>query len=119
MIQGGVRYGYIATGQAFVFPQNPAVEYHFANPEADVAAQMAAYPDEDYSHQTALAQVVAFTLLALGPKPSSNAWRARALAMATPWVMDYNTILHSIPPSTQRPPPPTSEYVPRPYRVVF
>ena len=118
MINGGVRYGYITTGQAFVFLHIPAddqtvVQYHLAEPEADVKAHKDKYPKGDYSHHTALGQVLAFTLLAIGSKRTTNAWRDEVLGQLTPWKVDYEALLSKMPESAQKASS-ASEYIPSP-----
>ncbi|KAI9828987.1 MAG: hypothetical protein M1832_000010 [Thelocarpon impressellum] len=98
MIEGGVRYGYIITGEAIVFLHIPSddpstIYYHLADPRTDVEAQMEAFDGVDYSHQTALGQVLAFSLLALGSNSNTNAWRQAAMGQLTPWEVDSDAIL--------------------------
>ncbi|KAJ5193141.1 hypothetical protein N7449_004367 [Penicillium cf. viridicatum] len=66
MIDSGVRYGYICTGEAFVFLHVPrddptVVQYFLCIPNQD------AQPDDELRlHRTAIGQVLEFTLQALG-----------------------------------------------------
>ena len=62
MIDSGVRYGYICTGEAFVFlyisKNDPTiVQYFLCIPNQDVRVD-----DELRLHRTAIRQVLAFTL---------------------------------------------------------
>ncbi|KAJ5111793.1 hypothetical protein NUU61_001423 [Penicillium alfredii] len=62
MIDSGVQYGYICTGEAFVFLHIPkdeptVVQYFLCIPNQDVQAN-----DEWRLHRTAIGQVLAFTL---------------------------------------------------------
>jgi hypothetical protein len=62
MIDSGVRYGYICTGEAFVFLHIPKydptiVQYVLCVPNQDVQAD-----DELRLHRTAIGQVLTFTL---------------------------------------------------------
>ncbi|KAI9823200.1 MAG: hypothetical protein M1832_002644 [Thelocarpon impressellum] len=98
MIEGGVQYGYITTGEAIVFLHVPSddpstVRYHLVEPRADVEAQIEAYPDNAYSHCTALGQVLAFSLLALESKAKPNDWQQRVIEQLTPWAVDYDAML--------------------------
>ncbi|KAI9780335.1 MAG: hypothetical protein M1839_006758 [Geoglossum umbratile] len=73
MIAGKTCFGYITTGEAFVFlyiyPDFPqTVYYHLVEPRGDVETQMTAFPGtEFYLSRTAVSQVLAFSLLALEP----------------------------------------------------
>ncbi|KZN87656.1 hypothetical protein EN45_062160 [Penicillium chrysogenum] len=65
MIDSGVQYGYICTGEAFIFLHIPdddptIVQYFMCIPNQDVQAD-----DEWHLHRTAIGQVLAFTLQAL------------------------------------------------------
>ena len=72
MVGCGTRYGYITTGEAFIFlhikleDNAKIVYYHLAEPNADVNAQKKDFPStEDYLHRTAISQVLAFSVQAL------------------------------------------------------
>ncbi|KAI9827435.1 MAG: hypothetical protein M1832_004784 [Thelocarpon impressellum] len=98
MIEGGVQYGYITTGEAIVFLHVPSddpstVCYHLVEPRADVEAQIEAYPDDEYSHRTALGQVLAFSLLTLESRTRPNDWKQRVIDQLTPWAVDYDAML--------------------------
>ncbi|KAI9844713.1 MAG: hypothetical protein M1838_002071 [Thelocarpon superellum] len=121
MIECGVQYGYITTGQAFVFLHVPlddpaTILYHLVDPSADVASQRDQFPQEDWSHRTALAQILAFSLLALESKSETNRWRESLIAQLSPWEVDYDAILREIPPSTRKAAS-TSSYRPSTYRL--
>ena len=120
MIEGGVRYGYITTGEAFVFlhirSNDPTtVRYHLVQPRADVEAQASVHPD-DYAHRTALGQVLAFSLLALESKSKPNNWQQSVIDKLTPWKEDFDAILRKIPASIRKTPS-TQPYRPRPFRL--
>ncbi len=71
MIENGLEYSYLTTGEAFVFlqvrPNEPdTVYYHWADPTAEVAE--AAELAEDYLSWTAVGQVIAFYLMAFQSK---------------------------------------------------
>ena len=108
MINGGVRYGYITTGQAFIFLHILAddltvVQYHLAELEVDLKAHKDEYPKEDYSHHNTLGQVLTFTLLAIGSKKkTTKAWRDMVLGRLTPWEVKYDAILRKMPASTRK-----------------
>ncbi|KAL4810678.1 hypothetical protein BDV18DRAFT_155290 [Aspergillus unguis] len=78
MIDSGTRYGYICTGEAFVFLQIPkddptTVEYYLSIPNQDVQAD-----DELHIQRTAIGQVLAFTLQALTADAPSQQWHDAA-----------------------------------------
>ena len=99
MIENGLEYSYITTGEAFVFlkvrSDDPtAVYFHLAEPQADV--------DQNTSGIhccTAVSQVMALCLLALGSRVRDQGWRQKAMARFPEWNENWETILHSIPPS--------------------
>jgi Lipopolysaccharide kinase (Kdo/WaaP) family len=120
MIQGGTQYGYITTGEAFVFlhirlDDPRTVYYHLAEPSIDVIAQRAA--SLDFVHRTAVSQVLAFSLLALESAPGNQRWRQEAVDALDTWEVDYEAILHAMPDSVRKSPP-DSEYLPETYTPV-
>ncbi|KAH0550993.1 hypothetical protein GP486_007644, partial [Trichoglossum hirsutum] len=69
-IYGRHRYRIRGTRERFVFlrvdPESPeTVFYHLVEPTADVAEQIANFPEDEYLHRTAVSQLLAFTLQAL------------------------------------------------------
>ncbi|KAB5560312.1 hypothetical protein GE09DRAFT_1173007 [Coniochaeta sp. 2T2.1] len=88
-------YGYICTGQAFVFlhvPANPAtVYYHVSVPNQDVLVD-----DELRLHRTAVAQVFAFILQALRAEPPPQSWHDAAAVLDT-WAVEYDDVLRDVP----------------------
>jgi hypothetical protein len=85
MIEGGIRYGCITTGEAYLFVHIPlefqgTVYYRLAEPKSDVGAQLRKYPITfDFLHSTAVSQVLAFSLLALESTPCNQRWRNGAI----------------------------------------
>ena len=72
MVGCGTEYGYISTGEAFIFlhikPEEDAktVYFHLAVPNADVKAQKEDFPCTDnYLNRTTISQVLAFSLRAI------------------------------------------------------
>ena len=110
MIDSGVQYGYICTGETFVFlhiPEDPTVvKYFLCVPNQDVQAG-----DECRLHRTAIGQVLAFTLQALAAKAPSHEWHDTARKKLSTWEVEYLDILRSIP-ETVRKDPPASNYRP-------
>ncbi|KAJ5561929.1 hypothetical protein N7461_000690 [Penicillium sp. DV-2018c] len=82
MISAGVHYGYICTGEAFVFlhiqPRDSSVlEYYLCVPAIDIAARGFG-PDLNWVCRTALGQVLAFTLQSLSAYEPSQEWHDQA-----------------------------------------
>ncbi|KAK3173022.1 hypothetical protein OEA41_006350 [Lepraria neglecta] len=107
IIRCGTQYGYITTGEAFVFLhvelKNPKiVYYHLAEPNEDVNAQNKAFPNtEDYLHRTAISQVLAFTILALGSAQEDWGWPEDIVNTLETWEADVRAILREISESTE------------------
>ncbi|KAJ5265170.1 uncharacterized protein N7525_007338 [Penicillium rubens] len=111
MIDSGVRYGYICTGEAFVFLHIPKddptiVQYFLCIPNQDVQAD-----DELRLHRTAIGQVLAFTLQALAVEPPTQEWHDAAHDKLTTWEVEYLDVLREIP-ETLRKDPRASNYRP-------
>ncbi|KAH0557009.1 hypothetical protein GP486_005205 [Trichoglossum hirsutum] len=93
MISGGVRFGYITTGQAFVFLHIPLEDpttlyYYLVEPQAGVDAQKIEFPDDSTSwHRTAIAQVLAFCLMALQSLPADQNWCTEAILDQLPGTL--------------------------------
>ncbi|KAI1407697.1 hypothetical protein F5Y13DRAFT_123197 [Hypoxylon sp. FL1857] len=100
MIGKGIQYGYVCTGQAFVFlyiPDDPTtVFYYVCVPNLDVLDD-----DEDRLHRTAVAQVFAFILQALRTEPPPLSWYDAAADLST-WAVEYEDVLSSIPETTRK-----------------
>ena len=127
MVHCGTQYGYVSTGEAFIFlyikPEEEAktVYYHLAEPNEDVKAQKQAFPSEDYLNRTAISQVLAFTLLALKSVQEGQEWREEIIESLKTWEVDYEAILRQIPqtPKTAGEPSPfLSQYRPTTYRLI-
>ncbi|KKK17251.1 hypothetical protein ARAM_001828 [Aspergillus rambellii] len=111
MIDSGVQYGYICTGEAFVFlhiPKNDptVVQYYLCIPNQDVQAD-----NEWHLHRTAIGQVLAFALQALAVEAPSQEWYDTANEKLSTWEVEYLDILRLIP-ETIRKDPPASNYRP-------
>ncbi|GAB0138454.1 hypothetical protein EsDP_00006689 [Epichloe bromicola] len=97
MIDIGVRYGYICTGEAFVFlciPEDDPtiVQYFLSIPNQDVQ------PDDELRlHRTAIGQVLAFTLQALAAEAPPQEWHDMARDKLTTWEVEYLDVLKEIP----------------------
>ncbi|KAK5146187.1 hypothetical protein LTR04_001103 [Oleoguttula sp. CCFEE 6159] len=95
MIGKGIQYGYVCTGEAFVFlhiPNDPAVVYYsVCVPNSDFEED-----DENRLHRTAVAQVFALILGALASEPADQAWHDAAAELDI-WAVEYMDILRKIP----------------------
>ncbi|OAA38314.1 Protein kinase-like domain protein [Metarhizium rileyi] len=100
MIEGGLEYSLLTTGEAMVFLKidwtNPeTLYYHLAVPSVEVAAQT-----NDANYCTAVAQYLAFTLLAidgLGMRSHTQDERDRATKELNKWEVSFDLIYRSIP----------------------
>jgi hypothetical protein len=114
MVDTGVQYGYICTGEAFVFlhiPDDPSiVKYFMCVPNLDVKET-----DEYRLHRTAVAQVLGFTLNALASDPPSQAWEDAAAELET-WKVEYLDVLRDVPESIRKSPP-DPDYEPSPWKI--
>jgi hypothetical protein len=104
MIDSEIRYGYICTGEAFVFLHIPkddptVVQYFLCIPNQDVQAD-----DELRLHRTAIGQVLAFTLQALAVEPPTQEWHDAAHDKLTTWEVEYLDVLREIPETLRKDP---------------
>ncbi|OCL01491.1 hypothetical protein AOQ84DRAFT_434837 [Glonium stellatum] len=122
MVQAGLEYGCICTGEAFIFlrvPDDPRMIYYFLSvPKGDVGETTGWTPDSDGEnrlHLTAVGQMLAFTLQALKTPPRDQKWRTRAAARLKNWEVVYNDLLDAIPvhdaPSSEYRPPRQNEFL--------
>ena len=131
MVRCGTQYGYVSTGEAFVFlyikPEENAktVYFHLAEPNEDVKAQKEKFPSMgnhlNRTARTAISQVLAFSLHAIESVQESEEWRERVLQTLKIWEVDYEAILKEIPetPKTAgKPSPFLSRYRPTTYSLV-
>ncbi|KAI1370348.1 hypothetical protein F4677DRAFT_451471 [Hypoxylon crocopeplum] len=104
MIAKGIRYGYVCTGETFVFlhvsDDDPSVvHYSVSVPNLDVLDD-----DENRFYRTAVAQVFAFVLRALQAPPPPESWYDRAIATLDTWAVEYEDVLKKIPQSVRKQP---------------
>lgn len=105
MVHGGLEYGYVCTGEAFIFLRvlhdDPSTVYYYLSvPGEDVGASTGWTGDldgENRLHLTALGQVLAFTLRALPVPTRDIGWTNWATHQLETWVMVYDEILDEIP----------------------
>ena len=109
MIENGLEFSKLTTGQADVFllvkeDEPHTLYYHLAEPniEAEALAEVDILPC-----RTAVAQTLTFCLMALNSKPRGQKWRNHALETACRAVIDDEAILRQIPveEKTLTPPP--------------
>ncbi|CRK44215.1 hypothetical protein BN1723_000901 [Verticillium longisporum] len=95
MIGKGIQYGYVCTGQTFIFlhiPSDPTVVYFsVCVPNLDVLDD-----DDNRLHRTAVAQVFAFILRALCAEPPPMSWHDAAAKLDI-WAVEYDDVLRNIP----------------------
>ena len=104
MVQGGLEYGYVCTGEAFIFLRvlhdDPSTVYYYLSvPGEDVGASTGWTGDlggDNRLHLTALGQVLAFTLRALPVPTRDIGWTNWATRKLETWVMVYDEILDEI-----------------------
>ncbi|KAK8872288.1 serine/threonine protein kinase [Apiospora arundinis] len=102
MIDKGIQYGYVCTGEAFVFlhiPDDPSIVYYsVCLPCLDVMDG-----DENRLHRTAVAQVFSFIIQALRVEPPPMSWHDAAAQLDT-WAVEYEDVLSKIPISDRKGP---------------
>ncbi|OJD23105.1 hypothetical protein ACJ73_05537 [Blastomyces percursus] len=99
MVRKRVRYGYVCTGEAFIFvyiPDDPSsVQCALCIPDRDVKGT-----DDDDLQWTAVAQVLAFTIRALTSPPVPQQWSDAADGLDV-WPVEYSDILDQTPPAAR------------------
>ncbi|KAK2782564.1 hypothetical protein FQN53_009697 [Emmonsiellopsis sp. PD_33] len=99
MVRKGVRYGYVCTGEAFIFvhiPDDPSsVQCALCVPGLDVQAT-----DDSDIQLTAVAQVLAFTVIASKSPPVPQQWHD-AVSRLDVWPVEYSEILEQTPPAAR------------------
>ncbi|KAF3347224.1 hypothetical protein VdG2_04625 [Verticillium dahliae VDG2] len=119
MIEGGLEYGLLTTGEAIVFlkvdwEEPETLYYHLAEPGPEVAAH------PEHSHVcTAVGQYLAFSLLALGSpgqrRIHGQEQRRRVTLGLRTWAQDFEMTLRSIPESERSLSSGSSGYKPTTY----
>lgn len=105
MIEAGLEYGYICTGQAFIFlhvqPDDPTTVYYYLSiPNDDVGENVGWEADSDGPnrfHLTAIGQVLAFTLQTLLSRQQDPDWIKETKRRLKRWVVDPMQLLPKIP----------------------
>ena len=112
MVESGLEYSYLTTGEAFVFLHIKEAEphtlyYHLAEPNIEAEAQDQA---DVLLFRTAVSQTSTFCLFALDSEPRSQMWRNQTLSTACKAMIDYETILRQIPAEEKALTPPSSVF---------
>jgi hypothetical protein len=114
MIDKCVRYGYVCTGEAYIFvyiPDDPTTVYYSVNiPKTDYEVDA-----ENRLQRTAVSQVFAFIQQALSEDPPGPAWVDDAKTRLKRWKVEFVDVLAMIP-QTERKSKEASEYRPREWR---
>ena len=112
MLENGLEYSKVVTGEADVFLQLKEDEphtlyYHLAEPIIEAEAQDEA---DILLCRTAVSQTLTFCLMALKSKPRSQKWRNHALENGSKAVIDHEAILRQIPAEDKTLTPPPSVF---------
>ena len=115
MIDSGIQYSYLTTGQAFIFfylddQDLNTLLYHLAIPQ-DIATDTL-----NWISLTAIAQVLSFYILACGGRSYDQDKRLQHRHNVAMWKQDDTTRLDNMTPSPHKPTPTSSEYKPPPKR---
>lgn len=101
MIGKGIQYGYVSTGQTFVFlyiPDDPTIVYYYVSvPNLDVDDD----DDDTRLHRTAVAQVFAFVLQSLRVEPPLQSWHDAAGELNI-WAVEFDDVLSRIPETVRK-----------------
>ncbi|KAL0764704.1 hypothetical protein CaCOL14_012794 [Colletotrichum acutatum] len=122
MIEGGLEHGLLTTGEAIVFlmidwREPETLFYHLAEPSAEAEAH------PEHAHLcTAVAQYLAFSLIALSMpgerSPHGQDERREAMDNLKMWAEDFETTLRSVPDGERQPPESSPGYEPKAYENV-
>ena len=99
LVKTGVQYGYVSTGVMIIF-------LHISDDPEQVEYYVWDWRDFDFDqtaslHNTAIAEVIAFSLQALAAKPPLQVWHDAAAKLDT-WAVEYIDILKSISETVQK-----------------
>ncbi|KAH8751831.1 hypothetical protein BGZ57DRAFT_934347 [Hyaloscypha finlandica] len=112
MIENGLEYSKLVTGEADVFLQVKEDEphtlyYHLAEPNIEAEAHSEV---DILLCRTAVSQTLTFCLMALDSEPRSQKWRNHVLETACRAVIDHEAILRQIPAEEKTLTPPPSVF---------
>ena len=110
MIDSGIQYSYLTTGEAFVFlytqeQDRNTLYYHLIIPK-DVSTSGTV----NWIADTAIGQVLSFYILACGGIHYDQDSRISHRVQASAWVKDEDRLIANMTPSPQKPPTPSSNY---------
>lgn len=119
MLESGVEYSCIVTGEAIVFlwikaDDSNTLYYYLAEPDKEVQV------DDGLSFKhplTAIGQLVSFCIMALRSERRNELWRNRSIQRAQTWSEDWAKILRNIPPEERKLDPPPSAFTARRYAI--
>ena len=114
MLENGTEYGYISTGEVYLFLQichdEPEVAYyHLAEPNSDVDMEAA---EDGALMYTAISQALCFCLRASNSSPRDQHWRREAKAKVEKWQVNIDQVLLQMTPLKIKAEAPSSEYKP-------
>ncbi|WEW55867.1 hypothetical protein PRK78_001300 [Emydomyces testavorans] len=100
MIKAGLEYGYVCTGEAFIFlhvaGDDPTTVFYYLSVPKDEVGETTGFTDELDSenrlHLTAVGQVLAFTLLAIQTAPHCQNWRTASENRLEVWEVEYEVL---------------------------
>lgn len=100
MINGGMEYGYVCTGDVFIFLRvphdDPSTSYYYLSVPRENVGDTTGWTgnpsDDNRLHLTALGQVLAFTLRALQTPQRGIQWQKWAASKLDTWEMIYDNL---------------------------
>ena len=119
MLESGVEYSCIITGEAMVFlwieADHPdSLHYHLAEPNEEVDTG----DGLGFKHPlSAVGQLLSFCLMALRSERRNESWRDRSMRRAHVWTEDWGKIMHDIPREERKLDPPPSAFSARRYPI--
>jgi hypothetical protein len=119
MIENGLEYSQLATGEADVFlrvleDEPHTLYYHLAEPRFEAEADSEV---DILLCRTAVSQTLTFCLMAMSSKPRSQLWRNHTMETASKAVIDHESVLRQIPVEEKALTPPSSVFNARIYPV--
>lgn len=110
MIDAGLEYAYICTGEALVFlrverDDPTTVYYHLSIPNAEVGKSTgweAESEGPDRLHLTAVGRVLVFTIQTLPSEVRCPSWIKKAQENLEKWEVDFDKVLAKIPQSVKK-----------------
>ncbi|KAI0199747.1 hypothetical protein F4808DRAFT_471227 [Astrocystis sublimbata] len=117
MVSTGIQYGYVCTGETMIFlciPDNPRIVYYYkVVPSVDALGE----DDEHRLYRTAVAQVFAFVVQALGWTPPPREWHDIAKKLEE-WNIEYDNLLDRIPETDRKNPKGSTNFKPPRWRNI-